>query len=406
MLVIALLVRVAAALAHARQGPVTQPDEANYLLVARALVEDGRFTTRPGGPPEVIRGPAYPLFLAPFVRAWGPNLAAPLLAQALLGTLTVGIVALALRRALARAGTEPALARRASAWAAAALALSPVALTWERLVMSEGLATALAAVGVAAWMETPHAARPWRFVLAAGLAFGLLSLAKPAYLALPLVLAAVSLRELARARRVACAAGLVAAALLPVLPWSARNVRLLGRPVPVGLGSGVFLYAATLPQGEGGVPLLPSTDTSALARYLHHDTPVAERLAQDDAFRAKARGRLLERPGAYLVLCARRAARLWVASHADGLRPWTVPRWARSAIALAFGAIVAVAAVLLLRLPPAQRWALAAFAVVPLYTTVMHALLLSGSRYSVVAWPFVLALAACGVALRGAEQAP
>lgn len=406
MLVLALAVRVVAALAHARQGPVTQPDETNYLLVARALVEDGRFATHPGGPPEVIRGPLYPLFLAPFVRTSGASPTAPLLAQALLGTLTVGVLAVALRRALVRAGGEPARAERAVSWAALALALSPVALTWERLLMSEGLATALAAVGVAAWMEVPHAARPWRVVPAAGLALGLLALAKPAYLALPVALALVSLRDLSRVRRVACAAGMVAVALLAVVPWTARNARVLGRPVPVGLGAGVFLYAATLPQGEGAVPVVDAADAAAFARYLDHDTPVAERLAQDDAFLARARTRLRERPGDYLTLCARRAVRLWAASHADGWRPATVPRAARWTIALVLVATFGLAAAAPFRLAPAQAWALAALAAVPAYTTVIHSVLLSGSRYSVVAWPFVLALAACTVALRGPERVP
>ena len=403
MLALAFAVRVAAALAHARQGPITQPDEANYLLVARAVVMDGRFATHPGGPPEVIRGPVYPLFLAPFVHI-GTSLTGPLLAQALLGTLTVGVLAVALGRALVRAGSEPSGAARAASWAALAMALSPIALTWERLLMSEGVATTLAAIGVAAWMETPHTPRPRRFVLAAGLAFGLLALAKPAYLALPLALALVALRDLARTRRLACAAGLVAAALLPVVPWAARNFRVLGRPVPVGLGSGLFLYAATLPQGEGGVPLFGPGDAAAVARYLDHDTPVADRLAQDDEFRARARASLRERPGAYLALCARRAVRLWASSHADGLRPWVVAREVRWAIALVLGATFCLAVAAPLRLGRARAWALAPFAVVPAYTTVIHAMLLSGSRYAVVAWPFVLSLAASAAALRGSDR--
>jgi hypothetical protein len=404
VLVLALILRVALALAHARQGPVTQPDEANYLLVARALVEEGRYLTRPGGPPEIIRGPVYPSFLAPFVRAFGSALTAPLLAQALLGTLTVAVLALALRRALVRGGSDPARADRVAGWAALALALSPAALVWDRLLMSEGLATALAALGIAAWMEAPR--RPWPFVPLAGLALGLLALAKPAYLALPLALAVVALLDRTPPRRRAVAVAVVTVAFGTVAPWTARNVRVIGRPVPVGLGSGLFLYAATLPQGEGGVPLVPAADAPAVARYLGHDTPVADRVAQDDDFRARAFTRLRERPGEYVWLCARRAGRLWASSHADGLRPSSVPRGARWSIALALGAVFALAAAAPFRLPSAQAWALAPFAVVPAYTTAVHAVLLSGSRYSVVAWPFVLGLAACVLTLREPERAP
>ena len=65
VLAIALVLRAAAACVHAAQGPGPSAlfDERPFLLVARSLAEDGRFATRPGGPPDVIRGPAYPAFL-------------------------------------------------------------------------------------------------------------------------------------------------------------------------------------------------------------------------------------------------------------------------------------------------------------------------------------------------------
>jgi hypothetical protein len=80
------------------------------------------------------------------------------------------------------------------------------------------------------------------------------------------------------------------ASSLPVVPWTVRNLALTGRFVPVGLGSGAFLYAATLPRGEGGVPRFDDpADLASVTRYLDADTPVAERVATDDDFRARAR---------------------------------------------------------------------------------------------------------------------
>jgi hypothetical protein len=70
------------------------------------------------------------------------------------------------------------------------------------------------------------------------------------------------------------------------------------------------------------------------------------------------------------------------------------------AIALGFGA-VALLAVSALVLPagPARRAALA-LAIAPAYTTLVHLPLSSGSRYAVVAWPFVWSLAALALSAR------
>jgi 4-amino-4-deoxy-L-arabinose transferase-like glycosyltransferase len=399
VLAVALLLRLAAAAAHAVQGPVVQPDEANYLLVARALVEDHRFATHPGGPLEVIRGPAYPAFLVPFVLLFGPRAAGPALGQAVLGTLTVWIVVDALRRLLVYRGLAREDARRSALVAGWLCALSPIAIAWERLVMSEALATALLVAAAAAWWRSTDGGGP-RHAIASGLCFGALALGKPAFLPLPFLLAlAYAVRD-PRARR-ARALGLVGATVLTVAPWALRNHQVLGRPSPSGLGAGLFLYAATLPRAADGVPVFEDpADRAGIERYLNHDSSVGERLALDSDFHQRALVRIRARPLAYAASCAARAARLWVSSHAESIRPTVVPRPVRVALALASGMVAALALSAWWIPRPGWRGAAAALAWVPAYTTLVHVPLASGSRYAVVAWPFVWALAALAVCAR------
>ncbi|MET0555703.1 MAG: hypothetical protein ABW221_21875 [Vicinamibacteria bacterium] len=399
-LAVALGLRIAAACTHALQGPVVQPDEGNYLLLARALVEEHRSATHPGGPPEVIRGPAYAAFLVPLHLLGTTPVLGPALAQALLGTLTVWIAATAVRRRLVRDGVGAEPAARAATLAAWACALSPIAIAWERLVMSEALATLLLTAVFALWCEVPHARRPAAMAAAAGLGLGVLVLAKPAFLLLPIALAvpAVLRRHPAGIAHAAVAA-LAAAAV--VAPWTARNHAVIGRPVPVGLGSGVFLYAATLPRASDGVPVFAdAADREALARYLSHDTSVAERVAADDAFRRRAVVTIRAHPFAYAASWPPRAVRLWVSSHAESLSKRLPPRPLRLALAALFGLVTATAVSVVLL--PAGAWRRSGMALLaaPVYTTAVHAGLASGSRYAVVAWPLVWCAAAVAVSAR------
>ncbi len=405
MLAVALTLRVAAAALHAALGPGPGPlfDERPFFLVARALVEEGRFATRPGGPPDVIRGPAYPVFLVPFYAVGGASVLGPALAQAALGTGTVWIVAVAVRRLLRREGASGSPSERAASLAGWACALSPIAIAWDRFVMSESLATLLMAATIALWMEALHGQRPLARALAAGACGAALVLAKPAFVLLVPALALL----LAWRGRAAPGGALVLAAGLLLLPWTARNAAVAHRASPAGLGSGLFLYAATLPRASDGVPVIDDPrDRAAAERYLGYDTPVDERLAADADFRRRALLRIRERPLAYLASWVPRGLRLWVSSHSEALRPLAVPRPLRVAIALGFGA-VALLAVSALVLPagPERRAALA-LVVAPAYTTLVHMPLSSGSRYSVVAWPFVWSLAALAFCARTRARAP
>jgi 4-amino-4-deoxy-L-arabinose transferase-like glycosyltransferase len=399
VLAIALVLRATAAFVHAAQGPGPSAlfDERPFFLVARALAEEGRFATRPGGPPDVIRGPAYPAFLVPFVAVAGATVLGPALAQAVLGTATVWIVAGALQRRLRREGAPEPPATSAVRLAAWAMALSPIAIVWDRFVMSESLATFLLAATVALSWEAAQGERPLAAALASGACGAALVLAKPAFVVLLPALALLA----ARGGRPLAAVALTGAAAALLLPWTLRNAQVADRASPAGLGSGLFLYAATLPRASDGVPVFEEPRARAtVERYLDYDTPVTERVTADADLRHRALERIRARPLAYVASWVPRGIRLWVSSHAEALRPLHLPRPVRVVIALGFGT-VALTALSALALPagPLRRTALA-LAVVPAYVTLVHLPLASGSRYSVPAWPFVWSLAALAVSAR------
>ena len=88
-----------------------------------------------------------------------------------------------------------------------------------------------------------------------GLLFGLTAMFRPEYLfvgAAFVVLAAIRVGS-ARGWRPGLAGGglLAAALLLPIVPWTIRNVDVLGRVVPISTGSGKALYVGTFLPADG-----------------------------------------------------------------------------------------------------------------------------------------------------------
>ena len=100
----------------------------------------------------------------------------------------------------------------------------------------------------------PHATRAMRW-LVPGLLFGFSAMARPEYLivgAAFVLLAAVRIFKF-RGWRPGLAAGALVAVgmLLPILPWTIRNVVVLDRVVPISTGGGKALYVGTLLPADG-----------------------------------------------------------------------------------------------------------------------------------------------------------
>jgi hypothetical protein len=186
----------------------------------------------------------YSAFLAMFYRAFGASHAVAGVANALVGAaLAVATWALASR----------ALTRGRAMAAGVIVAAHPGLVMQAALVMSEPLAALL--VVAAFWLATRDAA-PRRGLAAGAVALGVGALVRPqALLCAPFL--ACLLRGKARVAGVAVACAL---ALVPVLPWTARNCRVMDGCALVSTNAGWNLAIGAFPRATGRFETLRSSD--------------------------------------------------------------------------------------------------------------------------------------------------
>src|SRR5258708_26333397 len=190
----------------------------------------------------------YSAFLALFYRMLGASHAIADAANALVGA--------------ALAVVTWALAKRAlCTWRARAagliVALHPGLVLYAALVMSEPLAAPLTLV--AFWLAVRDA-RPARGLAMGALMLGIAALVRPQALLwapfLPLLVAR-GVRSRARAAAAVCA---LALALVPVLPWTARNCRVMDGCALVSTNAGWNLAIGSFPRATGRFETLRSSD--------------------------------------------------------------------------------------------------------------------------------------------------
>lgn len=230
LFLIALAVRVAAALVTGIGGGPVE-DERGYSLLAESLARgDGFLLPLPPGPEFAdvaartsFRAPLWPLVLAP-VSALGGGVVAFRIVAMLIGAAAAPLLWIVLRRTALR---------DVAFWTALAFAASPPAVFLSLRALSEPLAAALTLCALAVPPDDPGRAR--RSALA-GVFLGLAVLTRPAAL-LPAV--ALCAARGGWRRGLAC----LAACLLVVAPWVARNAAIHGRPL-LTTNSGVTLVGA------------------------------------------------------------------------------------------------------------------------------------------------------------------
>ena len=216
---LALALRIAAAIWL--DGRVPQNDPLSYLVISHSIIAGEGMAA---WDVRAYYPPLYPLLLG-LTRFAVPD---PGVAIPLLNAIIDGIGALLLYRLGLRW-----LDSRSAAVAAAAWLLWPSALVTSAIANKEGLTVTLFltfVLALAAWTEEQR----WRHAAAAGIAWGLLALAQPALVLLPLFLfAAVPLASGRAAREVVPAMLLAGACACAVLsPWCVRNYLLFGTFVP------------------------------------------------------------------------------------------------------------------------------------------------------------------------------
>jgi hypothetical protein len=331
-------------------NPVGYPgdDSRAYYALSKALYTEQSF----GGPEfedSSDWSPGAPfLYAASFYATGGAREGTARIVEALLGVATILVVFALGWRLGGRAH-----GRFVGLFAAFAIAVYPPFLHTTGELMSEppAMLTLPAAILALLWACDRSANRsvpgmrgqlrsawPW---LVPGLLFGLTAMFRPEYLlvgAAFVVLAGIRLWH-AREWRLglAGAAVLLVALVLPIIPWTIRNVVVLGRVVPISTGGGKALYVGTYLPADGEyqrvkADLVQRYMSPGLTKFTPLDldaidpTPLFDQAAEEvqkehpGLTRDEALGKagkenfskyFGEDPWGYLAMTARKIGRMW-----------------------------------------------------------------------------------------------
>jgi 4-amino-4-deoxy-L-arabinose transferase-like glycosyltransferase len=400
---------------YAVEQPATQPPDAGaYARIAESLYRDGSFDARPPGVSKEVQpassyAPGLPLFVAGLYElSGGVHLTLALVVLALLGA---GAIPLTYLLGLRMAGPVAGLL------GAAALAIYPALLDYQGLLLTEPLAAFLLSAALVAFFYAIDRPSPWRW-LGSGALLGTLSLVRPEYPTLALLLPLTWLiREglRGRLRRSAALAGisLLGTALI-LAPWTIRNAVVLDRAVPVSTGGGKALFIGTYLDADGDGPKLRElllSERPALRERLAKGGPVsdpnrfvlervlsrvaAERypgLETDAALGRMGRKNLeddiTQEPVAFAGMLVDKAYETWTDAPRAVMErePWRV---------LQLGMIV-LALLGLVTLAVRRRFEAAVLGLVLAYMTAVGALLIASPRRELVVLPVLAALAGVG----------
>jgi hypothetical protein len=252
---------------------------------------------------------------------------------------------------------------------------------------------------------------PWAV---SGLLFGLTAMFRPEYLLVGAAFVLLAALRVWRQREwrlgLAGAAVLLVALLLPILPWTVRNVVVLDRVVPISTGGGKALYVGTYLPADGEYQRVKAL---LAERYLGRDLEpgsaalddvnptklfdeVADEvrrehpeLTRDEALGKAGKENLDkyfgEDPGSYLAMTARKAGRIWSSGVGEAMSstPGRVVQILLVALGLAGFALLALRR---------RWWELAVLATPILLVTAVGAISLAAPRRNEVLMTLVFPL--------------
>jgi hypothetical protein len=406
VLLVAVGLRIGFAIAPQRPQ---EPDSIGYARIAKSLYKDDRFEE--GGSRTHIQepsnySPGLPLFVAGIYElTGGVHLELARIVLALIGSFAVLLAFLIGNRL---SGPLAGLV------AALALALYPALLQYQGMLMTEPLAVALLAGSLLAFLWAGDGRGPWAWALP-GFLLGLMALVRPEYLPFGVLLPLVALLR-ARHRGggwrpgIAAAALMMIAFLLPIVPWTVRNLIVLDRFVPVSTGGGKALFIGTYMPADGDGPQLReqllhsnpdlrseladaprSTQLDALLAVIaarrHPGVPTDAALARMG--RHNLSDDLSDDPVGFSAMIARKAYRAW----REGPRKiMHSSAWKAAQKGLVLLGLLGLC-VLAIR----RRWEAVPFALLVIGVTATSALLIASPRRVIVILPATAALAGTGI---------
>ena len=267
-----------------------------YDQLALGILE-GRGYLEPDGSPGILRMPGWPAFVAALYAVFGVSVRIPLIANAVLGGATVGLLG-ALGARL--------LGRRIGLLAALLYAVWPGNVYYAAVLMTETAFTFLLVLflSLLALAGAPETRRRGPWFAAAGLVLGLCAYVKAEPLILaPVVLLYVWTIERAPGPFLRNAALTLAVTAAVLVPWSLRNHAALGRYLPLSGNGGGIAWLGNHPGATGGV------DRLAESRYAreHRGATFAESvLMRNDAGWGDAAAFVRDHPAEWLAVVGRK----------------------------------------------------------------------------------------------------
>ena len=331
-------------------------DAVSYDSIATNLIEGNGYRNSRGEVP--VLPPVYPTFLAATYKLTAHSFTAVRIAQAVIGAATCAVVYLIGRRAF---NTATGLV------AAFLMAVYPWFIYYNRLLITETLFILLLSLAVLAMLWA--AEKPvLRNLALAGALLALTNLTHSTALLLPLLFAAWLVVALGLRQGVKSAAVFLAAFVLALAPWTARNFLHYDQLIAVAAHGGTALYIGNNPNA---IP--DEYHYSKLRDYVQADMDEVEGkpfLEKDRILRDKAIRYIRDNPRTFVSNAWERERLFWrdVPARPVFNTPFLSSRWYREnadSIVLwmfAFGAVAAL-----------SRWRSATLLLlVPLQFSVMH----------------------------------
>ena len=274
-------------------------DAARYDSVATNLLEGKGFRNTKGENPIPVLPPAYPTFLAATYKLTAHSFTAVRVAQAVIGAATCAVVYLIGLRAF---NTASGLV------AALLMAIYPWFIYYNRLLITETLFIFLLSLAVLAMLWA--AERPvLRNLALAGVLLALVNLTHSTALLLPPLFAVWLIVALGLKQGARSAAVFLAAFVLALVPWTARNFIQYDQLIAVAAHGGTALYVANNPNA---IP--DQYHSSKLRDYVRADMDEVEGkpfLEKDRILRNKAINYIRDNPRTFVSNAWQRLQLFW-----------------------------------------------------------------------------------------------